>query len=346
MRILLTGVDGYIGIPLAAHLMRDGFDVTGLDTGFHRSGWLFHSPDERPRTITKDTRDLTAADVAGFDAIVHLADLSNDPVGELDPSVTFDINHRAAVRLAELARAASVRRFVYMSSCSVYGSSGDGASQETDPTQPLTAYAQCKLMVERDVGEMGTEEFAPTFLRNATAFGASPRQRFDLVVNDLAAMAYLDKRIRLVSDGSPWRPFVHILDIAEAVRCVLRAPSDEVTKQVLNVGSTAANYRVSDVAAIVASMVDGCEVEVGPPSADARNYKVDFTRITKVLPDFSCQWTVERGVAELLSIFSRIGFDHSMYAFRGYTRLKQIDYLKSSGQVDNLLHWASANRVT
>ncbi|HEX5149371.1 MAG TPA: SDR family oxidoreductase, partial [Candidatus Limnocylindrales bacterium] len=211
MRILVTGSEGYIGTILTPFLLARGHDVVGLDTGFHRVGWLYNGVDRAAEWINKDIRNVTEDDLRGFDAVVHLAELSNDPVGQLNPDITFQINHQGSVRLATLARAAGVERFIYMSSCSVYGAAGDEFSTETSPLQPQTAYAQCKVLVERDVRPMANDVFSPTFLRNATAFGASPRQRFDLVVNDLAGHAWTEGVIRMDSDGRPWRPLVHIL---------------------------------------------------------------------------------------------------------------------------------------
>jgi nucleoside-diphosphate-sugar epimerase len=341
-RVLLTGADGYIGVRLGDHLLRTGFDVVGLDSGFHRVGWLYPSPDLRPAMRTKDIREVELDDLADFDAVVHLGEVSNDPVGALDESVTYHINHEGTVRLAELAKRAGVQRFVQMSSCSVYGVSADRPSTETDPVEPLTAYARCKVLVEEAVGELADDTFSPVFLRNATAFGASPRQRFDLVVNDLAATAYLYKEIRMTSDGTPWRPFVHLLDIAAAVSCVLEAPRDVVHGEIFNVGSSASNYQIAQIAQIVGRLVPGCVVSLGDSSSDKRNYRIDFTKIETTLPGFSCKWDVERGVAELLEVFARVGLDEPTYRWRGYTRLDQIRHLLDTGQITDDLFWTTS----
>jgi nucleoside-diphosphate-sugar epimerase len=337
--VLLTGADGYIGVRMGDYLLARGHDVVGLDTGFHRVGWLYASDDRRPEMLTKDTRRITDGDLEGYDAVVHLADLSNDPVGELNATVTYGINHEGTVALAEKARRAGVPRFVHMSSCSVYGASGDRASREGDPTEPLTAYAACKLLVEQDVGALAGSDFSPTFLRNATAYGASPRQRFDLVVNDLAATAYIYREIRMTSDGTPWRPFVHILDIAHAVACVLEAPRDQVHNETFNVGSDEQNYQIRQIAQVISDLVPGCTLTVGDSSADARNYRADFTKIHERLPDFRCAWNVERGAKELLDVFAQTQFDEGVYGWRGYTRIKQIKHLLATGQVDDQLFW-------
>lgn len=339
MKVLLTGADGYIGVRMAAVLLGRGHDVTGLDAGFHRAGWLYDAREPRPAIVTKDIRDVTVEDLRGFKAVVHCAEISNDPVGQFNPECTYKINHRGTLGLATAAKAAGVQRFVHMSSCSVYGASGDSASKEGDPTEPLTAYADCKLLVERDVCELADDTFAPTFLRNATAFGASPRQRFDLVVNFLAATAFLYREIRMESDGTPWRPFVHILDISKAVGCVLEADLDLVQGEIYNVGDNAQNYQIREVAQIISDLVPGCRLIVGDSSNDKRNYRADFTKINTQLPGFSCDWDAERGAAELLQIFDRVGFDEQLFEFRGHTRLKQLKYLLGTGQINDDLLW-------
>lgn len=339
MKVALTGADGYIGVRMADLLIGSGHDVHGFDSGLHSVGRLYPSRDRRPPMTYTDVREIGVDDLRGFDALVHLAEISNDPVGELNPSVTETINHRATVALAERARDAGVRRFVHMSSCSVYGASSDRASDETSPTDPLTAYARAKLAVEGDVGALADDSFSPTFLRNATAYGASPNQRFDLVVNDLSALAFLTKRIVMVSDGTPWRPFVHIRDIARATDCVLAADPSIVHGEIYNVGSDDQNLRVRDVADLVAERVEGCELEFGPPSDDARDYRADFTKIQTRLPGFECEWDVARGIDELLSVFARIRLDEAVKTSRAHVRLKQIRHLIETDQVDDSLLW-------
>ncbi len=270
MKVLVTGTEGYVGSRLAPYLIAHGHEVIGLDTGFYREGYLYHDPKsmaELPRTRIKDLRRAEAADFAGFDAVVHLAELSNDPLGENNPEVTYRINHEGSVRLAQLARAAGVRRFVYASSCSVYGvGSGGDFLNETSPTNPQTAYAKCKALVERDVRPMAAPDFCVTFLRNATAFGPSPRMRFDIVINDLCALAWTTKRIAMTSDGSPWRPVVHVEDMCQAMRCVLDAPVDAVNGEIFNVGGNSENYRVREIAQQIADVFVGCEVSTARPA--------------------------------------------------------------------------------
>ena len=338
MRILLTGSDGYLGCLLAPTLLEAGHDVLGVDTGLYRAGWLFNGSRRTPQTVSKDVRDLQVEDLEGVDAVVHMAELSNDPIGDLIGDVTYDINHHGSVRLATLAKQAGVRRFVYMSSCSVYGVA-DGVVDETSPLDPQTAYARCKALVERDVTLLADDGFSPTFLRNATAFGASPRMRFDIVLNNLAGLAWTQKRIAMTSDGTPWRPLVHGLDIARAIRAVLDAPRESVHAQVLNVGSDEQNYTVRDIAEIVAAEFPGCEVSFGPPGADTRSYRVAFAKIREVLPYYDCDWDARSGAAQLRGVFERIDLDAATFTGRGHTRLTQIQHLMRTHQVDDSLYW-------
>jgi nucleoside-diphosphate-sugar epimerase len=342
MKVFVTGVNGYIGAILAPYLMERGISVVGLDTGYYRDGWLY-SDDiilaRSPYTINKDLRRINADDLAGVDAIAHLAELSNDPLGQNDPKVTFEINHQGSVQLAELARKAGIRRFVYASSCSVYGAGTGDFVDETSPPNPQTAYAECKTLVERDVGRMAGDDFSPVFLRNATAYGPSPRMRFDIVINDLSARAWTTKKIAMVSDGSPWRPVVHIADICEAVYRSLVAPDDAVRGEIFNVGQTSENYRVREIAAIIAAEFPGCEVTTGPSGGDNRSYRVNFDKIHSRLPGFSCQYTAKDGARQLRQLFERIGFSNEMYSHRAFTRLKQLQHLQKTKQVDSGLFW-------
>lgn len=345
MKVLVTGTDGYIGSLLAPRLARAGHEVTGLDAGFYRDGWLYTDPAERPLTPASrlaDLRHITASDLAGFDAVVHLAELSNDPLGETNPEVTYAINHQGSVRLATAARAAGVRRFVYASSCSVYGVGSGEVLDETSPVNPQTAYARCKVLVERDVGALAASGFSPTFLRNATAFGASPRMRFDIVLNNLCGLAWTTRRIAMTSDGSPWRPLVHALDIAQAVGAVLEAPVEAVHGEVFNVGDDAQNYRVRDIATIVAGVFPGCEVAFGGTAADNRSYRVGFAKIHRHLPAFRCAWDAAAGARQLRALFERIAMPREVFEFRAFTRLKQIRHLLDTGQLDAEYFWTPA----
>ena len=342
MKILVTGTEGYIGTRMVPWLAQAGHEVVGLDTGFYRDGCLYMDPlaaPMAPATRFKDLRTLTAADFEGIDAVVHLAELSNDPLGQNRPEITFQINHQGSVRIAQAARQAGVRRFVYASSCSVYGVGTGDFLDESAPTNPQTAYAKCKVLVERDLLPMADDRFSVVFLRNATAYGPSPRMRFDIVLNDLCALAWTRKKIAMVSDGSPWRPIVHIEDICEAVRCALAAPASAVNGEIFNVGRTDENFRIRELAQIVAEVFPGCEVSVGPPSADNRSYRVSFDKIERRLPGFSARWTAKAGAQELRSLFERIEFTKDTFEFRAFTRLKQLQYLQRTSQIDDDLFW-------
>ncbi|MCB1624417.1 MAG: SDR family oxidoreductase [Pseudomonadales bacterium] len=342
MKLFVTGTEGYIGSRLVPLLLADGHEVTGLDTGFYRDGWLFSEQatyTASARQLNKDLRKVTAQDLEGYDGVVHLAELSNDPLGQNNPQVTFEINHQGSVRLAQLAKQAGVKRFVYASSCSVYGQAATEWVDETSPVNPQTAYAHCKANVERDVTPLANKDFTVTFLRNATAYGASPRIRFDIVLNDLCALAWTRKLIAMTSDGTPWRPIVHIEDICRAIRCTLVAPSDVVNAQVFNVGADSENYRIRELAEIVAAVFEGCQVTIGSSAGDNRSYRVSFKKITAGLPGFRCEWTAKRGAEQLRDLFQRIEMSPDTYQFRAFTRLKQLNYLQSTGQVDEKLYW-------
>jgi nucleoside-diphosphate-sugar epimerase len=343
VRVLVTGSDGYIGAVLGPALLQRGHDVTGLDTGFYRSGWLFEDGRDRPRVLTRDVRHITEHDLAGHDAVIHLGELSNDPLGEHDPSVTFEINHGGSVRLARLAKAAGVRRFVYSSSCSVYGvSESESARDENAPTDPQTAYAKCKVLVERDVAQLADSSFTPVFLRNATAFGPSPRMRFDIVLNNLAGLAWTSRKIAMTSDGSPWRPLVHVEDIAEAMALALEAPRDAIDGEIFNVGSDEQNYQIRQIADIVASAFPDCELRFGPPSGDNRSYRVSFAKIHRRLPGFRCRWTAVDGARQLRAVFERIRMRADVFSAQPFTRLQQLRLLRDTGQLDDRFRWVPA----
>ena len=340
MRVLLTGADGYIGCLLGPYLMDRGHEVVGLDTGLYRDGWLYRSDSNRvPPIINKDIRNITADDVAGFDAVAHLAELSNDPLGQHDPRITYAINHQGTVDLAKHCKSMGVERFVYTSSCSVYGVADDDVCTEESATNPQTAYAECKQMVERDVSALADADFCPTFLRNATAYGASPRMRFDIVLNNLAGFAWTEGEIKMTSDGTPWRPLVHVLDICQAVERVLAARTDVVHNEVFNVGATDANYRIRDVAEIVADAFPDCTTSFGPSDQDNRSYRVSFDKINNLLPGFKCCWDARSGAAQLHDVFSTIDMGVETFEFRPYTRLKQLEYLLRTKQIDAEFFW-------
>jgi nucleoside-diphosphate-sugar epimerase len=339
MRIFVTGSDGYLGSLLAPGLLRRGHEVIGLDTGYYKEGTLYRSEATTPLTLAKDLRQLEARDLHGMDAIVHMAELSNDPIGQLAPTITYEINHAGSVRLAELARQAGVKRFVYMSSCSVYGVAESDFVNEESPVDPQTAYAICKTLVERDVKPLANDRFSPTFLRNATAYGASPHMRFDIVLNNLSGLAWTTKEIRMTSDGTPWRPLIHGLDICQAIIAVLEAPREAVHNEIFNVGDTQHNYRVKEIAGVVAETFIGCQLTFGPPSPDNRSYRVSFEKIRKHLPGFKCAWDARRGAQQLYALFKRIDMPTEVFLHRTFTRLKQIEYLIRTRQIDEQFFW-------
>ncbi len=339
MKILLTGIDGYIGTILGQELIKAGHSVVGLDTGYYSDAWLYDMPDfERPEVIKKDIRDVNKEDLVGFDAVVHLSELSNDPVGENDPEVTYQINHIGTKNLATLVKEAGVRRFIYFSSCSVYGAS-DNIVDETSPVNPLTAYAKSKIMNEEFLQKIADDNFSPIIFRNATVYGPSPRLRFDLVVNNLSGLAYTTKEIKMDSDGAPWRPFIHILDVCQAVLIALTTPRELIHNQIVNIGDTNSNYQIKDIAEVIKNTFPGCSVSLNKNGADKRNYRVNFDKIKKVLPGFSCKYDVATGAGQLLDVFEKAHLSYEDFMSRNYTRLKQIKYLRENNKIDNSFYW-------
>jgi nucleoside-diphosphate-sugar epimerase len=342
VKVFVTGTEGYIGCLLAPLLIERGHEVVGLDTGYYCDGWLYSdskSIRRTPATVHKDLRQVTTEDLTGFDAVVHLAELSNDPLGQNNPDNTFKINHQGSVSLAKAAKSQGVSRFIYTSSCSVYGLGSGEFLSEDGETNPQTAYAKCKVLVERDLSDLADDDFSPTFLRNATAYGASPRMRFDIVLNNLSGHAFTTKRIAMISDGSPWRPIVHVLDICRAVACALEAPRQTVHNQIFNVGRNDENFRVREIAEIVASVFPGCELAIGPSGGDHRSYRVSFDKIQESLPGFSCDWTAEAGARQMKAVFERIDMSQETFDFRAFTRLKQLEYLIRTKQIDDEFFW-------
>lgn len=342
MKVLVTGTDGYIGSVLAPRLMSRGHEVTGLDTGYYRQGWLFN--DARitpclPPTLNRDIRQVTAQEMTGFDAIIHLAELSNDPLGQNSPETTYKINHGGSLHLARLARQAGISRFVYTSSCSVYGAGTGEFLDEQAPVNPQTAYAECKLLVERDLAALAGDDFSPVFLRNATAYGASPRMRFDIVLNNLSGWAWTTRCINMTSDGTPWRPLVHVEDICTAITCALEAPREAIHGRTFNVGSNEQNYRVREIAEIVGEVFPGCEVSLGDSGGDNRSYRVNFDRIHNELPGFRCAWDATAGAAQLHDIFQRIDMARETFEADPFTRLKQLERLIRTAQLDPEFFW-------
>lgn len=338
MRVLVTGHEGYLGTVICEMLEAAGHDLVGLDTGLFADCLLGPAPPAWP-TLRMDIRDVQAADLEGFEAVVHLAALSNDPLGDLAPRETYEINHRASLRLARAARAAGVRRFLYASTCSVYGAVGpDGLACEGTPLGPITPYARSKVMAEEALHRLAGDDFEPVFLRNATAFGYSARHRADIVLNNLVATAYLDGVVRVLSDGSPWRPLVHVRDIGGAFLAALEASRAQVQDVAINIGSAAANLTISQIAE-VAARVTGARLEItGEMSSDHRSYRVDFTRLSERLPDFQPQRTVEQGAAELFDAYRRHGLTADDFCHR-YHRLQRLRFLRAAGRLDTRIRW-------
>jgi nucleoside-diphosphate-sugar epimerase len=345
MKVLLTGADGYIGVIMGPKLLEAGHDVVGLDTGFYRRGWLFDDRKTHPKIVTQDLRRIEVDDLRSFDAVVHLSELSNDPLGENDPGLTMEINHKGSVGLAEKARAAGVKRFIYASSCSTYGAGGDEMRTEQSELSPQTAYARCKILVEGDVRKLADGSFTPVFMRNATAYGASPRQRFDVVLNNLCGFAHTLREIRMTSDGSPWRPIVHIEDICQAMLCALVADPAAVSGESFNVGADAGNYRIREIAEIVARTFPGCELTIGDSGGDTRSYRVSFAKIRERMPDFETAWDAERGARQLKAVFDRIGLTREIFESQPFTRLKELKHLRATGQIDERLYWREPEPV-
>lgn len=339
MRVLLTGNEGYIGTVLVPWLWARNHEVIGLDSGLFRECTLRAAIRPVP-TIRKDIRDVELGDLAGIDAVIHLAGLSNDPLGNLNPRLTFEINHEASVRLAELAKRAGVRRFLYASTCSVYGAAGDDLLNEESAFNPVTPYAESKMRSELGIRPLADRSFCPVYLRAATAYGVSPLLRFDLAVNNLVAWAATTGRVFLKSLGTSWRPLVHIEDIALAYSTLLHAPEEKVHNQAFNIGHTEENYRISDVAEIVCQAVSNARIEfASDASPDLRNYRVSCDRIARELPEYRTHWTVAHGVEEVYQAIADTGLSSDQFEGPRYNRIAYLKQLLAQGRVGDDIRW-------
>ncbi|MBZ0115330.1 MAG: SDR family oxidoreductase [Thermoanaerobaculia bacterium] len=340
MKVLVTGHQGYIGACMVPLLQAAGHEVIGLD-----SAWFEEQRfgDDRPillPTVGGDLRDSKVKDLRGFEAVVHLAGLSNDPLGDIDAGLTHEINTVASVRLAEMAKEAGVRRFLFSSSCSTYGAAGDAPLDESADFNPVTPYAVSKVEMEQALAELADDDFSPAYLRNATAYGVSSRLRMDLVLNNLVAWAYTTGKVRLLSDGSPWRPIVHIEDMSRVFLALLEAPREVIHDQAFNVGRSEENFRIRELAEIVAETVPDCELEIAPDAGpDKRSYRVDFSKLESTFPDLDLQWTARRGAQELLDAYRAAGLTFEQFDGPGFKRLGTIQGLIAAGRLDDSLRW-------
>jgi nucleoside-diphosphate-sugar epimerase len=342
MKVLVTGNQGYIGSVMAPGLLERGFDVIGLDTGYFADCTLVPETTQIA-TICKDIRDVEPTDLAGFDAIVHLAALSNDPIGNLNETWTGQINFEGSVRLAQLAKQAGVQRFLFSSSCIMYGTSEAAVVDENAPLDPRTEYARSKVRAELALSELADDSFSPVFLRNGTVYGLSPRMRFDTVFNDLLGRAVATRKVVVYGDGKPWRPVVHVKDVVRAFAAVLEAPRERVHNEAFNTGAEHLNYQVGELARIAVEVVPGCELEVlGHPGADQRTYKADFSKWARTFPDCEFEWSPERGGRELREAFESIGLGLAEFDDARFTRLKWLRQLLESRSLDSDLRWNGA----
>jgi nucleoside-diphosphate-sugar epimerase len=339
MRVLVTGHKGYIGVVLIPLLVAAGHEAVGVDSDLYERCTFGNTLAETP-TIRKDIRDIEVADLEGFDAVLHLAALSNDPLSNLNPKLTYAINHQASVRLARLAKAVGIPRFLFSSSCSTYGAAGDEMLTEAATFNPVTPYGQSKVLVEQEVAALANDNFSPTYLRNATAYGVSARHRFDIVLNNLVAWAYTTGKVLIKSDGMAWRPIVHIEDIARAFLAVLQAPRAVIHNQAFNVGRNSENYRIRELADIVQETVPDCVIQYAPGGEpDKRTYRVDFSKIQQILPAFQPQWTARRGAQELLAAYQQVGLTVDEFEGPRYKRIDHIRHLLRTNYLDGELRW-------
>ena len=340
-KVLVTGNLGYIGTVLTEQLLKEDYRVVGIDTNYYRDKQLFEFKfSKKVHQITKDIRNITKNDIKGIDSIIHLAALSNDPLGKLNPTLTDEINFKASLRLAKLAKSLNISRFLFSSSCSIYGETNNEQLSENDKLNPLTPYAHSKVDLENALSDMADNNFSPCYMRNSTAYGISPNMRFDLVVNNLMGWGYTTKEIKILSDGKAWRPIVHIRDIADAFIAGLKAPREVIHNEAYNVGINTENYQVKDMAHEIKNLMKDCEVKIlGKDNPDNRNYIVNFNKIQDNLKSFKPKWNLKKGIKELFDIFEKIKLNFKTFEEKNFTRVKQLKYIIKNKYVNENLFW-------
>lgn len=337
-KILVTGSEGYIGSVLMPMLKEKKYEIVGLDSSFFKDGILTNKVENRYPLITKDVRDIEKNDIEGFNVVIHLAALSNDPLGKINSSLTYDINHKASARLAQLSKDAGIKRFIFASSCSLYGAS-DKLLTEEDESNAQTAYGESKILAEKDISTLASSDFSPTFMRNATAFGISPRMRFDIVVNNLAGFAHTEKKIKILSDGKAWRPLVHVRDICDAMIFVIEANKEKIHNEAFNVGDNKENYQVLQIAQKIQKYYPDCEITTNAQNAtDSRNYNVCFDKLNNQL-GFVRKVSLNDGIQEIKNVYESIGLTKEIFEDKFFTRLKQIQYLLQNKKINKNLEW-------
>jgi len=339
-KIIVTGHNGFIGTLLVKLLIEKGYEVVGIDTNYFNEDCNLYPYKNNIREIQKDVRIISEEDLKDACVICHLAALSNDPVGELDPDLTYEINYHASVRLAKLAKKMGIKKFIYSSSCSLYGIAGEQALTEKAEYNPITAYAKSKVLSEKDILPLGDKDFCVTILRNSTAYGISPKLRLDLVVNNLIGWALTNRQIKILSDGTPWRPLIHVEDIARAFIAVIEAQEDIVNGEAFNVGKNSENYQIKDIAAMIKELLPDCEINItGEYGSDSRSYKVNFDKIERILPYFKPRWNLKKGIEQIIEYYKKYNMSTDKFNGRFFIRLKQINYLIKNKLIDKNLYW-------
>ena len=340
-KIIITGHNGFIGSLLVPLLVKNGYEIIGIDTNYFGKECEFYSYTNGIKEIKRDMRNITEKDIGGAYAICHLAALSNDPIGDINPELTYDINYKASLELAKVAKKVGVEKFIYSSSCSLYGiSNSSKAVTEKADFNPVTAYAKSKVKSEKDILPLSDNNFSVTFLRNSTAYGISPKLRLDLVVNNLIGWAITTGKINILSDGTPWRPLIHAEDIARAFTAVIEAPRENVNKQSFNVGINSENYQIKDIAYLIKEVMPECEVKIDKENAvDSRSYKVNFDKIKNTLPNFKPKWNLKKGIEEIIEAYKKYRMDSEKFNGRYFIRLKQLKYLMDNKKIDKNLYW-------